>query len=66
MATPEESKPHDLCVCGDYRSQHDELGRCRVCGNGMVPWNSCSKFKLFRHANDAEVMHWKKYHEVRA
>jgi hypothetical protein len=44
----------DPCYCGDYRSQHKP--KC-FCG--------CKGFMFTRKANEAELAHWKQYHENR-
>lgn len=41
--TPEGA---DVCVCGDYRKQHDDNDRCRVCANSRAPYDGCTKFRL--------------------
>jgi hypothetical protein len=56
--------PHDICRCGDYRSDHDGNGKCRVCPIGMAAWNQCSKFVFSHHSNDSECKKWREYHEV--
>ena len=52
----------DECYCGDYRSQHDPNGRCRVCGGMSGPYNGCATFRFARAANAEEMRHWIQYH----
>jgi hypothetical protein len=60
------SKPmgSDLCVCGDYRSQHQDNGRCGVCASSRAPYDGCPEFRLYRPANETEQSHWDKYHDA--
>lgn len=42
----------DLCVCGDYRRQHDERGRCKLNGLGHGGASYCQNFTLFLTARE--------------
>jgi hypothetical protein len=48
---------HDICHCGDYRSQHDEEG-CTICRWSSAPWDGCRTFRLARPASRSERRHW--------
>lgn len=69
--SPQYALGTDLCYCGDYLSQHADggAGRCRVgsCdGNysrGDRP-GGCGRFRFSRRANEAEIAHWRVYHEI--
>lgn len=56
----------DLCMCGDYRSQHGGRGigssACRVCAHSKAPYDGCVQFRFSRYATELEVQHWAKYH----
>src|SRR5271166_4185797 len=51
----------DVCVCGDYRSQHDINGGCQACLG--IAFDHCEGFKLGHKASEKEQAHWDKYHE---
>jgi hypothetical protein len=55
----------DLCACGDYRSQHERDGKCRVCFASRAPYDGCTQFRFSRCAVDDEVKHWWYYHGTR-
>ena len=57
-----EQKGSDTCACGDYRSQHENNGRCLVCGGLSGPYNGCTQFRLHAPANAEQLAHWEKYH----
>lgn len=42
----------DLCVCGDYRRQHDEHRRCKLNGLGHGGAPDCQNFTLFLTARE--------------
>jgi hypothetical protein len=45
--------PQDICVCGDYRSDHDDKGVCKLNGLGhTTPNYKCEKFV---NSNQIEV-----------
>ena len=52
IVTTKES-PADLCVCGDYRQQHDENG-CKLCRTPGIrhTWEHCYKFELRETVDD--------------
>lgn len=52
----------DVCVCGDYRSQHAIDGHCGVCRNSKTPYDGCDKFCYSRRATGAESVHWEKFY----
>jgi hypothetical protein len=52
----------DVCECGDYRSEHNENGRCRVCCSSSAPYDGCVKFRFSRSARPNEIEHWNLYH----
>ena len=58
----------DVCVCGDYRSEHGwgENAACRVCGGMAGPYNGCAAFRFSRCATEEEVAHWNLYHAKKA
>lgn len=47
-------QPTDVCECGDYRSQHDKNGKCRLCGDSRAPGDGCIKFRF--HAATPKVL----------
>ena len=48
----------DICECGDYRSQHDKGGPCRVCRVSSHPWDDCIKFRFANKADAEEAEQW--------
>lgn len=46
----------DVCVCGDYRHQHDERGRCKLNGLGHGGAEDCHKFTLFLTAREVLIL----------
>lgn len=38
----------DVCVCGDYGTQHDDKG-CRICRNSPAPYDGCMKYRRAVH-----------------
>ena len=55
----------DICQCGEYRSQHNRDGHCRVCFGSRAPYDQCGAFRFSRCALDEEVKHWQRYHGSR-
>ena len=53
----------DICYCEDYRSQHSESGKCRVCRGTY--FDLCESFSFSRKANKEEQLHWEKHHGKR-
>jgi hypothetical protein len=51
----------DVCVCGDWRSDHDEHdGHCKLCAwSGPV---RCDAFKFSAIASAEERKKWEMYH----
>jgi hypothetical protein len=45
-------KPTDICECGDYRSQHDKNGKCRLCGDSTAPGDGCVRFRFHTTSPD--------------
>lgn len=48
----------DVCDCGDYRRDHDELGciLCRAFGNGTCGYEPlCKSFRFSRVSSDSEI-----------
>ena len=46
MSAAEKLNPRDVCICGDYRRDHEDMaGRCVLCHNSSAPWDVCSKFR---------------------
>ncbi len=33
-----------VCICGDYRSQHNDNRECRICGSNKAPYDGCQRF----------------------
>jgi hypothetical protein len=46
----------DVCVCGDYRRQHDERGWCKLNGLGHGGAEDCHKFTLFLTARELLIL----------
>ena len=46
----------DVCVCGDYRHQHDERGRCKLNGLGHGGAEDCNQFTLFLTAREVLII----------
>lgn len=46
----------DVCVCGDYRHQHDERGLCRLNGVGHGGAEDCHKFVLFLTTREVLIL----------
>lgn len=45
QSRPDNSE--DICVCGDYRSDHDDNGVCKLNGLGHnIPDYKCEKFRI--------------------
>ncbi len=43
----------DICICGDYRSQHEKgTGKCNVCHWMTYPEGGCQKFILAQKGDD--------------
>ncbi len=48
---------HDICLCGDYRRQHQgRTGKCLFRDHGIPSWpdpelNSCTSFRLLKAAH---------------
>jgi len=63
-ASPDQPIGSDICLCGDYRSQHGwrTAAYCRVCGNSTAPYDGCQAFRYARSSTDEEVKHWKRHH----
>jgi hypothetical protein len=37
-------KKKAVCVCGDFKSHHDDRG-CMICRNSRAPWDNCTGFR---------------------
>ena len=61
-----DKRPTDICVCGDYRSQHDAGSKGRACrfneGINLMPHGNCEYF-IFSHRENPEFLAERRGHE---
>lgn len=46
MPKAKPARVEPVCVCGDYRRQHEEDGSCRTCAASSSSWDVCGRFEI--------------------